>query len=80
MFLRAFARGTKIAAAIRKDGALKDFVKNRYRSFDTGIGADIESGKADFASLEKYVLGKNELTPNESGRQELLENIINQFL
>ena len=76
----AFARGTKIAAAIRKDGVLKDFVKNRYRSFDTGIGADIESGKASFESLEKYVLGKGKLDPNESGRQELLENIINQYL
>ena len=76
----AFARGAKIAAAIRKDGVLKDFVKNRYRSFDEGIGAEIESGKATFESLEKYVLGKKKLNPNESGRQEMLENIINQFL
>ena len=71
---------TKIAAAIRKDGVLKDFVKNRYRSFDTGVGAEIESGKASFESLEKYILGKDTLNPNESGRQEMLENIINQFL
>ena len=76
----AFARGAKIAAAIRKDGVLKNFVKNRYRSFDEGIGAEIESGKATFESLEKYVLGKKKLNPNESGRQEMLENIINQFL
>jgi xylose isomerase len=76
----AFARGAKIAAAIRKDGVLKDFVKNRYRSFDSGIGAEIESGKATFESLEKYVLGKDKLNPNESGRQEMLENIINQYL
>jgi len=76
----AFARGAKIAADIRKDGVLKDFVKNRYKSFDTGIGAEIESGKANFESLEKYIMGKNTLSPNESGRQELLENIINQYL
>ncbi len=31
----AFARGAKIAAAIRKDGVLDDFVKTRYRSFDS---------------------------------------------
>ena len=41
---------------------------------------EIESGKATFESLEKYVLGKKKLNPNESGRQEMLENIINQFL
>ena len=76
----AFARGAKIAAAIRKDGVLKNFVKNRYRSFDEGIGAEIEGGKATFESLEKYVLGKKKLNPNESGRQEMLENIINQYL
>jgi xylose isomerase len=76
----AFARGAKIAAAIRKDGVLKDFVKNRYRSYDTGIGAEIEKGTANFETLEKYVLAKHQLDPNESGRQELLENIINQYL
>src|SRR3989440_5416476 len=33
----AFARGLKIAAAIRKDGRLAEFVKNRYSSWDSGI-------------------------------------------
>ncbi len=76
----AFARGAKIAAAIRKDGVLNDFLKNRYRSYDSGVGAEIEAGKASFESLEKYVLGKPALEPNESGRQEMLENIINQYI
>ena len=43
----AFAHGLKIAAAIRKDGVLKDFVKQRYASWDTGIGAEIESGQGE---------------------------------
>ena len=55
-----FARGAKIAAAIRKDGVLDEFVKNRYRSFDSGIGQKIESGKATFADCEKYILDKGE--------------------
>ncbi len=76
----AFARGAKIAAAIRRDGVLTDFVKNRYRSFDAGVGAEIEKRTATFESLEGYVLGRHKLTPNESGRQEMLENIINQYL
>lgn len=75
----AFARGLKIAAAIRADGRLSDFVKQRYSSWDHGIGADIESGKADFASLESYMLEKGEAAANTSGRQEMLENLINQF-
>ncbi len=43
----AFARGLKIAAAIRKDGRLAEFVKQRYSSWDSGIGAKIEAGKAE---------------------------------
>jgi len=76
----AFARGLKIAAAIRKDGRLAKFVKDRYASWDSGIGAKIESGKADSAALEAYMLKKGEVTGNESGRQEFLENLINEFI
>jgi xylose isomerase len=52
----------------------------RYGSWGTGIGASIEAGKESFASLEKYMLEKGEGTPNISGRQELLENIINTYI
>lgn len=76
----AFARGLKIAAAIRKDGRLAEFVKNRYRSWDTGIGAKIEKGQAGFKELEAYILEKGDIDPNESGRQEFLENLINEFI
>ena len=76
----AFARGLKIAAAIRKDGRLAEFVKNRYASWDSGIGARIESGKATMKELEAYMLKKGDVTPNVSGRQEFLENLINEFI
>jgi xylose isomerase len=76
----AFARGLKIAAAIRADGKLTQIVKERYSSWDSGVGAEVESGKHDFKSLEKYMLGKGEIAPNTSGRQELLENLINTYL
>src|SRR5882762_4307915 len=52
-----FARGLKIAAAFRKDGRLAEFVKQRYASWDSGIGAKIESGKSSFKELEAYMLG-----------------------
>jgi len=76
----AFARGLKIAAAIRKDGRLANFVKQRYSSWDSGIGAKIEAGKADFMDLEAYMLDKGAAAPNASGRQEFLENLINEFV
>lgn len=76
----AFARGLKVAARIRADGRLGDFVKNRYRSWDSGIGARIESGKASFADCEKHALKLGEVKGLESGRQELLEAIFNEML
>ena len=76
----AFARGLKIASAIRKDGRLAEFVKGRYSSWDSGIGSKIESGKMNLAELEAYMLQKGEVAPNVSGRQEFLENLINEFI
>ena len=76
----AFARGLKIAAAIRKDGRLAEFVKQRYSSWDSGIGAKIEAGKVGFNELEAYILKKGEADASGSGRQEYLENLINEFI
>ncbi len=76
----AFARGLKIAAAIRQDGRLAEFVQQRYRSWNAGVGAKIEAGKAGFNDLETYILEKGDIVPNESGRQEFLENLINEFI
>jgi len=75
-----FAKGLKIAAAIRADGELEGMVRQRYSSWDTGIGAEIEAGKHDFKSLEKYMLEKGDVSPNQSGRQELFENVVNRYI
>jgi xylose isomerase len=76
----AFAKGLKIAAAIRADGALDAILKDRYRSWDNGIGMEIEANKHNFATLEKYMLAKGDAAPNPSGRQELVENIVNRYV
>ncbi len=76
----AFARGLRIAAAIRKDGRLAKFVRERYGSWDSGLGSKIESGKVGFKELETYMLEKGDISPNTSGRQEMLENLINEFI
>jgi xylose isomerase len=75
----AFAQGLKIASAIRKDGVLKDFVKQRYASWDSGVGAEVEAGNHTFETLETYMLGKGNTGPNSSGRQEYLENVFNRY-
>ncbi|MGJ3241943.1 MAG: xylose isomerase [Opitutales bacterium] len=75
----AFARGLEIAAAIIEDGRLDQFVKERYSSFDAGIGKQIETGEVGFEELEAYALEAGE-PKTTSGRQEMLENLINQFI
>ncbi len=76
----AFARGLKVAAAMRADGRVDSMVRARYASWDSGLGAEIEAGKHSLASLEEIMLNKGEAAPNASGRQELFENVINEYL
>jgi xylose isomerase len=76
----AFARGLKIAAAIRRDGVLKEFVARRYASWDDGIGEKIEKRQVGFRQLRQYMLKKGDVTPNASGRVEMLENILNEYI
>ena len=75
----AFARGLKIAYKLLESKELEKFVENRYRSYTEGIGKDIVEGKVGFKELEKYALNNNNIK-NESGRQELLETIINKYI
>lgn len=75
----AFARGLKIAAAIRADGRLAEFVRQRYASFDSGLGAKVEAGTTSLTELEQFALA-NPVPQLQSGRQEMLENLINSFL
>jgi len=75
----AFARGLKIAAALHKDKALARHVAARYRGWNTPFGKRIERGRTTFSALEKHVLASRE--PRiQSGRQEMLENILNDYI
>jgi xylose isomerase len=76
----AFAKGLKMAAAMRADGEIDRMLRQRYASWDSGIGAEIEAGKHDFVSLEKYMLPKGDVAPNSSGHQELFENVVNRYV
>ncbi len=75
----AFARGLKSAARMRADGRIAEFVAKRYSSWDHGIGAKIEAKQTSLDELSAYALGNGEPTIG-SGRQELLENLLNEFI
>ena len=76
----AFARGLKIAAAMRADGAIQKLIDERYATWSGPLGRRIEAGTESFASLEKEMLAKGEAQTNISGRQELFENVVNTYL
>ncbi len=75
----AFAKGLKIASSIIEDGKMDKFIEDRYASFRTGIGKDIVDGKVGFKELEKYAM-ENDKIVNASGRQEMLEAMLNQYV
>ena len=74
-----FAKGFKVALKLIEDGVLEKFLDERYSSFKEGIGKEIVSGNVDFEALEKYAL-ENDQVKVKSGRQEMLESILNQYI
>ncbi|HOU10444.1 MAG TPA: xylose isomerase [Clostridiales bacterium] len=77
----AFALGLRMAWKIIEDGRIDRFVSDRYASFRSGIGADIVSGKATMEQLERFALEQGDVRAFvHSGRQEYLENILNEVM
>jgi xylose isomerase len=75
----AFARAMVVADRIITESPYNEFRKNRYASFDSGKGKQFEEGKLTLEDLRAYALAEGE--PKQiSGKQEWLENIINQYI
>jgi len=74
-----FARALLAAYRILSESPYSQMCKDRYASFDSGKGKDFENGKLNLEDLYKLSLNTNELPP-QSGKQEMLENIINQHI
>ena len=74
-----FARALLIADKIMTSSPYQKLRKERYRSFDEGKGKDFENGKLDLTDLYKIAQENGELQL-QSGKQELFENIINQYI
>ena len=74
-----FARGLLIADKIINSSPYEKLRKDRYKSFDSGKGKAFEAGQLSMEDLYKISKENGELSLN-SGKQELFENIINQYI
>lgn len=75
----SFARALVVADKVLNLSAYKAIRTERYSSFDSGAGADFEAGKLSLTDLRAYAMEHGEPAV-KSGRQELLENIINRYI
>ena len=75
----AFARSLLIASDIMEKSPYQSLRKQRYSSFDSGKGKEFESGKLDLEALRSHALeiGDPKMI---SGKQEMFENILNQYI
>ena len=74
-----FARALITADRIMTSSSYNSLREQRYSTFDSGKGKDFEAGKLDLNDLYKIAMENGELTL-QSGKQELFENIINQYI
>ncbi len=76
----AGARGLLIAEKIIKDGKLDAFVEDRYAGWKGKEGKAILAGKRSLDDLSEYVLNRKLEPQPKSGKQEILERLINDYL
>ncbi len=74
-----FAQALRIAHRMKEDGVFEQFIADRYAGWRTGMGRKIMQGKTNLPALEKWAAQQGE-PPKTSGRQELLENILNEYI
>ena len=74
-----FARALMTADKIISSSSYSELRRKRYQTFDSGNGKDFENGKLALNDLYNIAKDSNEIAL-ESGKQELFENIINQYI
>ena len=75
----AFARSLIIADQIKEHSDYDKLRVERYKSFDSAKGLQFKSGQMSLTDLHAHAHSNGE-PAHISGRQELFENIINQFI
>ncbi|GAB3485560.1 xylose isomerase [Marinomonas epiphytica] len=68
------------AVKLIESEALSSFVSQRYQKWDSPMGQDILQGKLSLEDIAKHVQSNNLNPTAVSGKQELLENIVNQHI
>ena len=74
-----FAKGLKIAAKLLEDKVFENFKKERYASYNEGIGKKIVNNEVTLEQLHDHAINNDKIV-NPSGRQEMLEAILNQYI
>ncbi len=74
-----FARALLVAADVLEKSPYKKMRAERYASFDSGAGKAFEDGKSSLEDLYAHATSNQNLK-TISGKQELFENIINQYI
>ena len=75
----AFALGLKIACRIRQDGRLARILADRYAGWNDPFGASVLKGERSLEQCAERARAADE-PARTSGRQERLENLINEYL
>ena len=74
----AMAHGLLNAAEIVEKSPIPQMVKERYASFDSGLGKKFEEGKLTLEQLVDYAKSHGE-PAQTSGQQELYESLVNLY-
>jgi xylose isomerase len=74
-----FARGLIIADNILENSNFRDLREGRYTSFNSGDGKKFENGDITIEELRNLAIKTGEPAV-KSGKQELLENLFNQYI
>ena len=74
------ARALLVAERMIKDGALADHLSQRYAGWESKLGRRILAGKSSLADLAALVDDAALEPQPHSGRQELLETLVNTYL
>ena len=73
------ARALLVAAEILEKSPIPQMVKERYASYDAGMGKDFENGKLTLEQVVEFAK-KNGEPKAISGQQELYEAIVNMYI
>jgi len=75
-----FARGLLVADKVLNDPAFSSIVNGRYASFDSGQGSAFEQGRLSLTDLFDVATNNTAAITPISGKQEYLENILNNHI